>query len=161
MGFELSLESWKEGGQVWKSILGEDEVSRGLGAEEGRIFCGAKGPACDTDLCEDGRGVGERVAAEGGWVHVMLRARPSSSHSISQAPESHQRLVRNGRSQTGLWENTSVAEWRNIYLSIYLSISSAWDIFLLFLFYFFSFPEEALWLTERHNQLRGNADSST
>lgn len=37
--FELSLERLKEGRQVWKSILGKEEISISLEAEEGRVFC--------------------------------------------------------------------------------------------------------------------------
>lgn len=68
---------------------------------------GTRGTDRGKDVREDGWGSGESAAPEVGWGHLMLRARMSGSESISQALGSYQRLVSKGRSQAGLWEDTS------------------------------------------------------
>lgn len=65
VGLELSLARWKEGGQVWKSILGE-EAGYFLGAEEGRGFWGKRGQA-GLGMCVRMGGSGESLAADVGW----------------------------------------------------------------------------------------------
>ena len=107
-------------------------------AEEGRGFWG-KGPGRFRDVCEDERGsveTGCRVR-ESTWR--TLRARRSRSHSIShsisQVPGNHQRLLSKAADKLALGKTSLMSQ----------------DIFFSFSLFYSPYPQGSLWLREITN----------